>query len=80
MKTRLLRAVTAVLVSGGIGLTGLGLSSGVAQAAPHEPPTYHWCPGDFWNPHWGFNWEWFLCHDDSHREFGWGGHRGGRGW
>jgi hypothetical protein len=86
MKTTVLRAMTAVLLSGGIGLTGLGLASGTAQADDHRP-SYHWCPGDFWDSHWGFNWEWFLCHDDWHRDndgdwhgrdyHGYGDHRGG---
>jgi hypothetical protein len=92
MKTRVVRAMTAVLISGGIGLTGLGLASGTAQAEPHRPPAYHWCPGDFWNPDWGFNWEWLLCHDEWHRDIdrgwhgrdyhrdGWDRHRGGYGW
>ena len=78
MKTHVLRAMTAVLCACGIGATGLGLASGTAQAEPYRPPTYQWCPGDFWDPHWGFNWEWLLCHDDWHRG-GWGGHRGGYG-
>jgi hypothetical protein len=57
-----------MLVSGGVGLTGLGLASGTAQAEPTPAPLYHWCPGDFWDPGWGFNWDWGLCHDDWHRD------------
>lgn len=91
MKSRILRAATALLLSGGIGLTGLGVAGGTAQADPHGPPRYHWCPGDFWNPDWGFNWEWLLCHDDWHRDIdgdwhgrdwhedGWHHNRGGHG-
>ena len=92
MKRTLVRAMTAVLVSGGLGLAGLGLADGTAQAEPcYHPSTYHWCPGDFWNPVWGFNWEWLLCHDDWHRDvdggwhgrdhgFGYHGGRGGYRW
>ncbi|CRZ14435.1 Secreted protein antigen [Mycolicibacterium neworleansense] len=28
------------------------------------PPDYHWCPGEFWHPEWGFNWGGDRCHDD----------------
>jgi hypothetical protein len=31
-------------------------------------PRYHWCPGDFWRPEWGFNFDWNTCHDDHHRD------------
>jgi hypothetical protein len=31
-------------------------------------PRYHWCPGDFWRPEWGFNFDWNSCHDDHHRD------------
>jgi hypothetical protein len=31
-------------------------------------PRYHWCPGQFWDPGWGFNWDWGTCHDDHHRD------------
>jgi hypothetical protein len=44
MKRRILCTATAVLLSGGVALAGLGLASGTAQAEPHRPPTYHWCP------------------------------------
>ena len=59
----------AVAASAGLMLVGLG-SAATAQAQPAyvlEPP-YHWCPGDAWLPEWGFNWEWALCHDNSHRD------------
>jgi hypothetical protein len=29
---------------------------------------YHWCPGDFWRPEWGLNFDWNTCHDDHHRD------------
>lgn len=31
-------------------------------------PRYHWCPGEFWRPEWGFNFDWNACHDDHHRD------------
>ncbi|EUA33179.1 hypothetical protein I553_7587 [Mycobacterium xenopi 4042] len=31
-------------------------------------PDYHWCPGQFWDPGWGPNWDWDDCHDDHHRD------------
>ena len=68
MNGKIRPAAVAVLMSGGVGLTGLGVASGIAQAAPVPAPLYHWCPGDFWDPGWGFNWEWFACHDDWHRD------------
>jgi hypothetical protein len=55
-------------VSAGLGMAGLGLASGTAQAEPGPVPLYHWCPGDFWDPGWGDNWEWGACHDDFHRD------------
>jgi hypothetical protein len=36
-------------VSAGLGMAGLGLALGNAQAAPGPVPLYHWCPGDFWD-------------------------------
>jgi hypothetical protein len=33
-----------------------------------EFPSYHRCPGDFWHPEWGFNFDWTACHDDHHRD------------
>jgi hypothetical protein len=77
---------TTALVTGGLGLAGLGLASGIAQAEPGPLPAYHWCPGDFWDPGWGDNWEGGGCHDDFHRDAdGWDHSRDfrpdfGRGW
>jgi hypothetical protein len=63
------RLAAKVVVSGVLGLSGLGLAAGVAQAQPLQPfPTYHWCPGDNWDPGWGNNWDGGNCHDDHHRD------------
>jgi hypothetical protein len=64
---KILRAATAALLSGGVGVVGSGLASGVADAEPIPAPMYHWCPGDFWDPAGGFNWDCGVCHDDWHR-------------
>jgi len=29
-------------------------------------PDYHWCPGQWWDPGWGFNWGGDRCHDDNY--------------
>jgi hypothetical protein len=68
MKTKVVSAASAVLVSCGVGVSGIGPVSSTAQAEPIAAPLYHWCPGDFWDPGWGFNWEWSDCHDDWHRD------------
>lgn len=71
------------------GLVGVGTAT-VAQAQPAPIPQYHWCPGQFWDPGWGPNWDGGNCHDDHHRDAdgydhshdwnnGPGGH-GGPGW
>ncbi|WP_293342185.1 hypothetical protein [Mycobacterium sp.] len=48
-------------------MAGLGVAT-QAQANPGPLPT--WCPGEYWDPGWGNNWDWNGCHD-WHRE-GWG--------
>ena len=45
-----------------------GLITGTAQAAPGFIPTYHWCPGQGFDPGWGPNWDPNVCHDDFHRD------------
>ncbi|WP_172827295.1 hypothetical protein [Mycobacterium asiaticum] len=56
-----------VLVTGGLALSAFGIAgSPWAQAAPApQPPSSHWCPGDFWDPGWDdiYNWDWNQCHD-----------------
>jgi hypothetical protein len=40
-------------------------AASVAEAQPAGPlPDYHWCPGQFYDPGWGNNWDWNRCHDD----------------
>ena len=50
------------------GAASFGLASGAAQAAPGFIPDYHWCPGQFFDPGWGPNWDQNVCHDDFHRD------------
>ena len=40
-------------------------AASIAEAQPLAPlPDYHWCPGQFYDPGWGNNWDWDRCHDD----------------
>jgi hypothetical protein len=64
MNKKILGIATTALVSGGLGLAGLGVAAGTAQAEPGPAPQYHWCPGDRWDDGWGGNWDWGRCHDD----------------
>jgi hypothetical protein len=86
MERKIVMFATTMLVSGGLGLAGLGLASGPAQAEPGPFPAYHWCPGDFWDPVWGFNWDGGRCHDDfyydgePHDAGHWHGQGPWRGW
>jgi hypothetical protein len=73
------RFATTVVVSGSLGLAGLGLGLGTAQADPSWGPSYgggncppgigtctHWCPGDPPIPGSEFgviSWDWNICHD-----------------
>src|SRR3978361_1935150 len=69
------RFAAKVVLSGVLGLSGLGLAAGVAQAQPLQPfPTYHWCPGDNWDPGWGNNWDGGNCHDDHHSDADYNNH------
>lgn len=69
MKRLVVGLTTAVLVPGGMGLAGLELAAGTAQASPG-----HWCPGDppitTLNPATGQglitinpDWDTTVCHD-----------------
>jgi hypothetical protein len=60
-------AAATVITTAGLGLAGLGATA-VAQAQPAPLPDYHWCPGEYWDPGWGDNWEWGRCHDDHWRD------------
>lgn len=68
-----LAAGTAALAAG-LGLAGLATAIEV-QAQPGPLPT--WCPGDFWDPGWGNNWDGGGCHDNFRP--GWGGPGGPQG-
>jgi len=69
---RLSQIAMTALVAGGLGLSGLGLAAGPAQADPwpgceKEAGPCHWCPGDE-APHTGNHvtdpvvWDWNVCH------------------
>jgi hypothetical protein len=60
-------AATIFATAAGFTLVGLGGAID-AQAQPAPLPAYHWCPGQFWDPGWGNNWEGGGCHDDFHRD------------
>lgn len=57
----------------GLGLAGLGAAT-EAQAQPGPFP--QWCPGEFWDPGWGDNWDAWHCHDNWRGPGG----PGGPGW
>ena len=50
-------AIASAAMAAALGLAGLG---GVPEA--HALPGPNWCPGDFWDPSWGTNWDWNACH------------------
>jgi hypothetical protein len=59
------RIAAATAIASGLGLAGVGAAS-VAEAMPMAPlPDYHWCPGEFFDPGWGNNWDQGRCHDDG---------------
>jgi hypothetical protein len=57
------RIAAATALTTGLGLAGLG-AAGVAEAYAGPMPDYHWCPGQWYDPGWGNNWDWNRCHDD----------------
>ncbi|MET0451471.1 MAG: hypothetical protein ABW137_06510 [Mycobacterium sp.] len=74
---RLSRLTMTALVSGALGLAGLGLGAGIAQAGG----PYQWCPGDdpggygggFNTPADGRpNWDWNVCHTFHYVNYGQG--------
>ncbi len=50
-------AIASAAIAAAIGLTGLG-----DMTEAHAQPGPNWCPGDFWDPSWGTNWNWNACH------------------
>ncbi|BDE17081.1 hypothetical protein Mkiyose1665_51210 [Mycobacterium kiyosense] len=89
MKRKTTIAAAAVAITASLGTFGFG-SGAIAEAQPGTFPTDQWCPGAYWNPFWGSNWDWNHCHDSfnpggGHGPFGpgggggngGGGHRGG---
>jgi hypothetical protein len=68
MKKTVRIVAAAAAVAASMGLTGLALAT-EAQAQPGPLPT--WCPGEFWDPGWGNNWDGGGCHDNFRG--GWGG-------
>jgi len=69
-------AATAALAAG-LGFAGMGAATD-AQAQPGPFP--QWCPGEFWDPGWGDNWDRGGCHDNFRGAGGPGWDRGGPGW
>ncbi len=62
-----MKLLVGIAASAAIAASGLGLAATAnAAPAPELPaPTYHWCPGEFWDPIWGFNMNWGECHADG---------------
>jgi len=56
-------AASTFVMTAGLGLASLGAAA-VAQADPAPFPVYHWCPGQWWDPGWGDNWDRGRCHDN----------------
>ncbi len=63
MKNILRIAASTLAVGAGLGFAGVD-TAGVAEAQPYPYPRYHWCPGQYWDPGWGNNWDWWHCHDE----------------
>jgi len=58
------RIAAAAAITAGLGLAGVGATC-IAEAQPAAPfPDYHWCPGQWYDPAWGPNWDQGRCHDD----------------
>jgi hypothetical protein len=65
MKSRIARWATTAVLTGGLGLAGLGLGAGIANAGG----PYQWCPGQdrggfggAFNTPGPPNWDWGVCH------------------
>ncbi|PXW99578.1 hypothetical protein [Mycolicibacterium moriokaense] len=65
LRREIVGLATTVLVSGGLGLAGLGLAAGTAQADTSSSP-HQWCPGDSMNFPTGPGnlkvWDMSVCH------------------
>ena len=64
-RQRVVRAAAVVLMSGGLGLAGSGLGTGIAHAYSYGP--FQWCPGDAMpndppRPDGQLNWDMSVCH------------------
>jgi hypothetical protein len=78
MKT--IPGIAATIFAGAAALGWGGAGAAIAQAQPAPMPDYHWCPGEWWDPGWGPNWDGGVCHDDFHRDAdGWDHSRDFRG-
>lgn len=75
MKQKLRFAAATVAMTAGLGLVGLGGAASI-QAQPGTFPTDPWCPGSYWNPIWGPNWDWDHCHDSYGGGHGYDGDHG----
>jgi hypothetical protein len=71
-------AATAVIAAG-LGLAGLGVAT---EAQAQVGPFPQWCPGDFWDPGWGNNWDGGGCHENFRGQGGpgWDHDNHGGGW
>ncbi|WP_074245949.1 hypothetical protein [Mycobacteroides abscessus] len=54
-----------LLITAALGAVATGGITAAAEAAAAPMPTYHWCPGEFWNPIWGLNISWNECSADG---------------
>ncbi|SIH92592.1 Secreted protein antigen [Mycobacteroides abscessus subsp. bolletii] len=72
MRISLRKALTAPLLALGIGVAGLTMPLATAQATPNPQigPAPAWCPGDYWDPVWGNNWDVHGCHDSYRAGYG----------
>ncbi len=68
MKRTLIGLTSAALLAGSLSAAHFGVAIGTAQAEPRPVTTYHWCPGDYFRPEWGDNWDTDRCHDEYHRD------------
>lgn len=60
--TRILKkTIAAALLSGGVAVTGVGLTIGIAQADPFAAQPHTWCPGQGL-PFRNIQWDMGVCH------------------